>query len=114
MKSEFIRHIRNCLTQNLTGILSSIAVCTGFFILWLWGKVVEKNYGGVIPKQTNFLIIGIVFFIWSITFIIVIWRKEAPVLFPMEGKSAVIFGIIGLLISLFFSISFFLKYWGVF
>ena len=105
--SEYKRILRNLFFQLSTVMLASIPGLTGFIVLWIW------LYTGVIPPQMDNLMNGVVFFIWSICFMIIIWRKEAPLFITLEGKPAIIFGIIGLLFCLFSSMQFILKYLGM-
>ena len=105
--SEYKRVLRNLFFQLSTVILVLIPGIISFIVIWIW------LYTGIIPPRMDYLMSGIVCFIWSISSMIIIWRKEAPLFITLKGKPAIIFGVIGALFFLLGALHFILKYWGM-
>jgi hypothetical protein len=72
-------------------------VGTIFGLIWVQIKpIVSSMVGKHNSEILNFFVFGVVLLIWSISGIIIIWRKEIPVVFSIfaRGKVAVAIGIL--------------------
>lgn len=97
-----------------TTILMTIPFVIGFLVILVWEKYAHTHYDGAIPKSTNDLIVGLTFLTWSLSFVVVIIRKEFPSPITLRGIPAIIVGSIFLLASLYFGIGLVLRSFGVF
>lgn len=98
----------------VTSLLMIIPGAIGSLTLIIWNRYVQTHYDGIIPKSTNDLIVGLTFLTWSLSFVIVIIRKEFPSPITLRGTPAIIVGAVFLLMSLYFGIGLVLRSFGAF
>lgn len=88
--------IREQLKETSTLVLFSSPVLFGLLVGLIWGWIGEKLYPGGLPRLPNFTIGSCILFLWGLSGIVLIVRKEAPpmTLISIRGTAAVILGII--------------------
>lgn len=94
---------------RITQILTLIPLLVGVLFL-----IIMNRMSGILFKywpsgKINNFTIGLAFLIWSLSFLIIVLRKEAPFIVAIRGKAAVLYGSLFLLIGLFFGVSLVIK-----
>lgn len=97
-----------------TAISMTMPFVVGFLAIFGWERYVHTHNDVAIPKSTNDLVVGLTFLIWSLSFVIVIIRKEFPSPITLRGTPAIIFGTVFLLMGLYFGVGLVLRSFGVF
>ncbi len=100
-----MKNLKVLLENVETSILASVPAVLGIIIGIIWGRISQVQYQNQPPKPMNSFIVGIIFLIWSLSFVIVIWRKEFPQILTAKGNTALIYGWLGLITCLFFGIT---------
>jgi hypothetical protein len=108
-----LRFLKSFIFRNDIAILESIPVFIGFFVIFLWGEVLQKKMGLPYSKTSNEFVVGLAFFIWSISFGIAIWKREIPQIVTLSGVPAIIVGVIGLLLCWFLGFGLIIKAIGL-
>jgi len=97
------------LSRIDTSILVSLPALFGIVMGIIWERIAKAQFNNNPPLPINSRIVGLIFLVWSLSFVVIIYRKEAPVTIRMRGKRALIYGWIGFILCLFFGISLIVK-----
>lgn len=97
--------ISDFLKDHLTSLLAMIPIFMGFLILVLQDKIINIWFKTIPADKLSNFTVGLAFLVWCLSFVIMIWRREASLIVRVKGKFAIIYGIIFLVICVFLGFS---------